>query len=235
MTSDQFFSYISSLVCVLFSARIATVFLKGNSRLFTVMALFACVWALLLPFYSNLHSELFPAYGGFLLVYMGGLLIVESERRKGKHDDREVVFLQRLGLHLLVVIAGPQALGVAAPNFTVGLSRPQTEILLATLLNTTGYAAITVGGWALFRRPVAAGLAVLLTLYGLLEIVYTIVMWPSTDLTKEATAPPYLNYLFGTAKLLFAAMFGCAVASEGMDPRTASEGLPKHIQRFFLG
>lgn len=69
-------AWSATLFCVFFSARIGTAFLRSNPRLFTVMALFACSWAVLLPYYGvpdNIgRAELLSALGGFLSVYTGG-------------------------------------------------------------------------------------------------------------------------------------------------------------------
>jgi len=75
-------AWFATLFCVFFSARIATAFLRSNPRLFTVMALFACSWAVLLPYYGMPDSvgraELLSALGGFLSVYTGGLLMLHA-------------------------------------------------------------------------------------------------------------------------------------------------------------
>src|SRR3984893_16202381 len=78
------------LACVIFSARIATTFLRQNPRLFTVMALFACSWALLLPYYGVAQNverlEILGAFSGFLSVYIGGLLMLQAEHEQRQHD-----------------------------------------------------------------------------------------------------------------------------------------------------
>src|SRR6266568_4985645 len=45
-------AWSATLFCVVFSARMADGFLRASPRLFTVMALFACNWAVLLPYYG---------------------------------------------------------------------------------------------------------------------------------------------------------------------------------------
>jgi hypothetical protein len=65
-------AWSAALFCLVFSARMADGFLRASPRLFTVMALFACSWAVLLPYYgmpANVpRPELLSALGGFLSI-----------------------------------------------------------------------------------------------------------------------------------------------------------------------
>jgi hypothetical protein len=82
-----------TLLCVFFSARIALAFLRNDPRAFTVMALLACSWAQVFGYYSAKGrgetagdlSDLISDLAAFLLVYLGGLLILDtSDERSGE-------------------------------------------------------------------------------------------------------------------------------------------------------
>ena len=68
-----------TFLCMAYAGRVANAFVSDNSRLYTVLALFALGRAMLLPYYgNNSQSELFVAFGGFLAIYMGFLLALEA-------------------------------------------------------------------------------------------------------------------------------------------------------------
>src|SRR5262245_44600933 len=139
----------ATLFCVFFSARIGTGFLRGNPRLFTVMALFACSWAVLLPYYGTPDSmgraELLSALGGFLAVYAGGLLMLHA--RAPHEPAHDVVPWQVAGMYLLWVIVAQSALQIPGPpgGHLFGLSLHQTELGIGLVLDLAGFAAIGLG------------------------------------------------------------------------------------------
>jgi hypothetical protein len=169
-----------------------------------VMALFAFVWALLLPYYDagTAPSELFPAYGGFILVYIGALL--RREAAEEAHEEDVANIIQRLGLFLFLALASPGAIQLVSPSGGWALTRPQHEILLCTLINLVGYSAVAYGFWRLCGKQKGLPMAIFLVIYGLLEIWFTIVGWPSAD---APPMPSYLKILFGIEKLCFTLLF----------------------------
>src|SRR5947199_7243769 len=100
-------AWSATLFCVVFSARMADGFLRASPRLFTVVALFACNWAVLLPYYglpTNVpRPELLSALGGFLSIYAGGLLMLHAHQPRGPAPD--VVTWQVIGVNLLLLVA----------------------------------------------------------------------------------------------------------------------------------
>src|SRR5947209_4743451 len=109
---DHPLPWVATFFCMVFSARVAAAFLQRTPRLFTVMALFALGWALLLPYHVGTGSgvELLPAFNGVLFVYIGGLLILDHNLRDANKDNDHIVWVQNLALVLLCAIAAPSAL-----------------------------------------------------------------------------------------------------------------------------
>lgn len=196
----------------------------------------ACGWALLLPYYSTIvPSELYPAYGGFLLVYIGGLLALEANQRQGVQHDNSVALLQRVGLLLLLVIAAPSGFALRGPNNQqiIGLSILQSEILVATLLDITGYVSAAYGVYRLCGRNVGRFFGVLVVLYSLLEIAFTVHFWPPVTATETAPMSPAYHYLLAAAKVLFTAVFASSIAYQGMTEDVRNAGFRDWVMRFF--
>ncbi|MBI3394449.1 MAG: hypothetical protein HY042_01300, partial [Spirochaetia bacterium] len=127
--------------------RFAQVFLRQSPRLFTALALFAMVWALLLPYYGGTDSsELFAGFGGFLSVFIGALLTREARAAKGVADE-SVGAADRLSLWMLPLIAAPTALTVGMPGGTriPILSYMELEVVWSTGITLFGLSAICSG------------------------------------------------------------------------------------------
>jgi hypothetical protein len=233
--ASKIVAWWATLVCVIYSARLATTFLKHNSRLFSALALLACGWALLLPYYStNVPSELYAAYGGFLLVYIGGLLALEANEKKGVTHDHSVVVLQQAALALLLVIAAPSGFALRGPdNQTVfGLTILQSEILVATLLDITGYVSAAYGLYRLSSHRLGAAFAALAVAYSLLEIAYTVRYWPPSNGAEVEAMSASFRYALAAAKVLFTGAFASSVAYQGMKPDVRNAGLGDWVLRF---
>lgn len=206
-------AWASTLLCTYFSARCAKAFLIGHPRLFTVMALLALVWALLLPYYShNIESELLPAYGGFILVYIGGLLTLEGKTKTGDPSKTLVSRNQSLGLWLFLLIAAPSFFALKMPEGAaiVSLSISQSELAIGTLLNVLGYWSITCGCRSLFGKRFFVLIASIFFVYSISEIGFTI--W-SFQHQRDAMPDGY-RYLFSVLKLLVTGLLGYRISFE---------------------
>jgi hypothetical protein len=195
--------------------------------------LFALIWALLLPYYDKgvpMPSELFAAYGGFLLVYVGGLLALEATIVDATHTET-VDSIQKVGLWLFLIIASPTVWSLTSPNGGISLTRPQQEILVGTLLTVAGFASVAYGFWRLCGRMLGVTLALFLTIYSATEIAYTIISWPP----QSGLAPPmpeYLRVIFGIAKLVFTGFFCYCVSRTAMTEKEYSKGFGYWLLRF---
>ena len=210
-------AWSASLLCVVFSARVADGFLRASPRLFTVMALFACSWALLLPYYGMpgevARPELLSALGGFLSIYAGGLLMLHAQQ---PHDPApDVVSWQVVGVNLLLLIAAESALAIRGPHggYLFGLSYHQTELVVGLVMVLAGFVAIAKGVKDLAGTVPCAILSAILLAYAALEVKFAWDEWESTATTE--IEPLYL-YVFAAAKLIYTITFGSILAYKGM-------------------
>lgn len=159
-------AWIATILCAGFSARSAAVFAKHSPRVFTILALFALNWAVLIPYYSEPSpSELLDGFSGFLLVYVGVLLHRESlnplrsiqsaPNTSGVSipnsgmvqtvDNSAKTFLpERIALKLLVLLIAPSALGLPFPQAVSPniLKIPYTAPIVSTFITVLGYYAV---------------------------------------------------------------------------------------------
>jgi len=225
----------ATLFCVFFSARIGTGFLRGNPRLFTVMALFACSWAVLLPYYGTPDSmgraELLSALGGFLAVYAGGLLMLHA--RAPHEPAHDVVPWQVAGMYLLWVIVAQSALQIPGPpgGHLFGLSLHQTELGIGLVLDLAGFAAIGLGIRQAAGRPAFRVLAPILAVYASAEVAFTVQSWNAPQ--TIGPFPALYAYLFAALKIVYTLIFGTLVGHIGMPERDRRGGVLHWILIFF--
>src|SRR5687767_14588895 len=134
-------AWFITFLCVYFSIKVATTFLRKQPRMFTVMALSAFMWTMLLGYYEvGETSERWETLTGFLLVYIGGLLMLEA-----KHSAKDgIVLAQHIGVWLLPLIALPAAL--KSPHGDLfALSQRQTELLMGTVIGVAGFWVTALG------------------------------------------------------------------------------------------
>ena len=217
------------LICVVFSARLADGFLRASPRLFTVMALFACNWAVLLPYYgmsANVpRPELLSALGGFLSIYAGGLLMLHAQQPHGPAPD--VVTWQVMGVNLLLLVAAESALAIPGPQgaHLLGLSHHQTELAVGLLLVVAGFVAIAKGMKDFAGTLAFCVLAVILTGYTALEAKFAWQEWEN----PETTAIPELYlYVFAAAKIIYTVTFGSIIAYKGMTDQDRADPASGH-------
>jgi hypothetical protein len=87
---EKVFAWFAVAICISLSARGATVYAKNSPRVFTILALFALNWALLIPYYSLPNPpELLASFAGFLLVYIGVLLRREARSNSLNENNNE--------------------------------------------------------------------------------------------------------------------------------------------------
>ena|ERR1051326_897348 len=223
------------LFCVFFSARIATAFLRANPRLFTVMALFACSWAVLLPYYGLpedvARPELLSALGGFLSVYAGGLLMLHAQR--SDEPARDVVPWQVGGVYLLWVIVAESALAIPGPQgaHLFGLSAQQTELGIGLVLDVAGFVAIGLGVKDVAEKSAFRLLAGILVAYAIAEVLFTVHSWNAPR--TIGPFPEFYAYLFAGLKTLYTLVLGSIIAYVGMPDRDRMLGLVHWILIFF--
>lgn len=217
-------AWSASLFCVVFSARMADGFLRASPRLFTVMALFACGWAVLLPYYGTPpevpRPELLSALGGFLSIYAGGLLMLHARQ---PHDPAlDVVTWQVIGVNLLLLVAAESALAIPGPQgaHLFGLTHHQTELAIGLVMIVTGFVAIAKGTKDLAGWPAFWLIAVILAVYAALEAKFAWAEW-HTEATTEID--PLDLYVLAAAKIVYTMSLGSIVAYKGMTDRDRTD------------
>lgn len=231
----------ATLVCVLFSGRIATAFLRDAPRPFTVMALFACAWMLVLGYYSDKVggatsaelADLVSDLGAFLLVYVGGLLVLETSARGQDGDETHVVTLQILALYLLLFIAAPRALEIIAPGGVklLGVSQQNAKYFVSGAMVVIGFVSVGLGAWRIASGVPLATFLAIVTIYALVDLYgSTYCIWKECG--KGGQLTPVLALVFSALKLLFTFNFGCIVAQYGMSPDMRAAGWWYWIRHF---
>lgn len=250
MPSPEVVGWIITFICMVLSIRFAIAFLQENPRLFTAMALFACAWALTLSFYAILYIlrdlETLPVYtqlpmntkqllndlpdlnsdlAFFLFVYIGGLFLLQSEAEHAPKRPINIVFIQRLALGLLVLIAVPRAFEFHDPaGVNLGLTLDQTKAIVAGVVGLFGMACLGLGTWSISTTSLQRILLIgVIGLYSCLKVYLVLVRWyePGHHLSS------LLIYLFAAGKLLLTLVIGSIVAHHGM-PKSLRMNGPRH-------
>jgi hypothetical protein len=221
VSADRSIAWLVTFLCMFYAGRAANAFVAHNSTLYTALALFTLGRALLLPYYGNGdQSELFVAYGGFLAIYIGFLLVLESGT-DGADKNWARSVLQRVGLVLLVVVAAPSsALSLPGPDGQpmLGVSVAQTEKIVTLILSMTGFTSIAYGVYCLCGKRVGLLVGLVVAGYAILEVIYAIVSWHGAPMSGRF----YLA--FSVAKLVYTATFVSALVYHGMTDSVRNAG-----------
>jgi len=199
-TNAQTVAFAATLFCVWMTAEAALRLPRKTPRLFMALALFALNWAILLLYYlpGPPQDELLSTFSGFLLVYVGVLLLREA-RAHGRHSPpgrpaRATGWIDTLPLILFRITVGGYGVYLIARKL-LRLEYGYSTLALAiwgTALTLFGYLAIWLGVTFLYqssrsREWLAMALGALLLLYSAAEVTYCI--WYAREYW-----PPYHRY-----------------------------------------
>jgi len=218
------------LVCTYFPARCAKTFLVAHPRLFTAMALFAFVWALLIPFYDGrLESPLLPAYGGFTMVFIGGLLVLEKAARQtdaaeaadsdtaqasdSDNAKHSASALQRMALWVFIILATPTFFMLKSPHSQepiISIAVAPFEWVIGILLDVIGFWSVAAGCRVLFGNRFFLCIAAVLLPYSIAELMY--LYWQINNM--PTTMPPHYRYAFALLKIAFTVLLSYRVSYE---------------------
>jgi len=228
-----------TLVCMVFAARVAGAFLRDNPRMFSVTALLACAWALVLGYYGatlrDVTSGVQPPLSerelqslasdvaSVLLVYAGGLLILDTTPKHG--ESRTVVPIQSYTLYCLLFIAVPKVIDIiSAPNGTlIGISANVARDVVSASLVAFAFIAIGIGAYRISNGISRAIFLVLLAVYGVL-LVYanTQCVWNACSEEPPITQP--LALAFAALKIAVNLQFCWMVGVHGMTQSVREAG-----------
>ena len=190
----------------------------GDARLFTILALFAAVWALVASVYevqdANLYKDGKPVsaaafrphdvagdLAAFLMVFVGTLLAREG------HEPKRFFSSARLQVIALILLGALVVPTQAAPR--IGLSSTSnevSEIIISGSLVLVGFIALAVGGGAVAQRRHYRWLLAILLGYAALELirhVQLLALYPG-----RAPMSDFQVLTFALAKVLLTAVFG---------------------------
>jgi len=225
-------AWVVTFLCVLFSARIATAFLRHNPDMFTVMALLACTWTLVLGFYGapgeRTMAQLVSDVAAFLLLYIGALLMVHARADL----ETKTIPLQSVGLLLLVVVALPKEFSLTTPGGnTFGFSLNQSKAFISFGLDVASWIAIAFGAKAISSRRLFALLAIILALYIVLDAYHY--YGRITDGMAQSQLTSFEYGAYAALKAAFTITFGCIVAYHGMSKEDRAKGPIYWVLHFF--
>jgi hypothetical protein len=263
--NPQKIAWLVTLLSMVLSARFAVAFLRDSPRLFTVMALFACVWAHILGFYGlhldNINqadlavwsenaatkspaiavkqlsgdlrrlTDFITNIAGFLLIYIGALLMLEARAGKQLHPKRATVPLQSFALVMLLLIALPRALSVPGPDGdSVGLTQSQVNVVVSIVVDVLACVSIVVGAWAISGGPVFALFALVMGVYGTVLVMQDLNQWETVEYFHMSD---FYLYSFSGLKLACTVLLGCIVSSHGMTEEMRQKGFSHWVAHFF--
>jgi hypothetical protein len=196
------------VICI----RVAFKFLQEHPRLFTVTALFACSWMLVLGIYQSAEENKFAGQmsdvASFLDVYIGGLLILEGLDDQQQHHNN-IVWLQRGALWLLSIVAVPRAFVVFLNSdqfpelkeivgsvFGPGDYQRQLGLVVSVALDFSGFTAIALGAKRISGPGLYSLLITILIIYALTLVAREMSVW-----VTYKPMPAYFLFSFAAAKL----------------------------------
>jgi hypothetical protein len=202
--------------------------------MFTVMALFACAWTMVEGFYRApeevVLADLTSNLASFLLVYIGGLLMLEA--RSTASLETKTVPLQSFGLVLLVIIVAPKEFSMSLPGgASFGLSLEQTKAAISLAFDLASSISIALGAKEIYKRPLPfIFLLLILGCYIIMDTQhygYLIIGARPSGLTQfELEAYAFL-------KAALTLTFGCMVVDYGMSNEDRIRGWRYWILHFF--
>jgi len=163
--------------CSGISARSAVAFVKHRHQLYTILLLFALIWAMLIPYYSEQPApEIILGFTGFLFWYIGSLIQDQSLAPRGRLRN----FIDNVAPWLFGVMVLPSAL--RALSMLLGIINPgddrwwlQLTPAITTLISFLGYYAVYDAFHSYSESPgLKRSLAFILWAYAVFELFFTI-------------------------------------------------------------
>jgi NADH:ubiquinone oxidoreductase subunit K len=224
-THRDFVGSLAALFCVSWSAWIAFTDLQFNSRLFTVMALFACAWLLVAGSYDNPEeqrlsepneriSDLGTDVASCLMAYIGGLLVLEVPNPQ-RRQAAGVSWLQCMALLLLLFVAVPRAIpfpfGAREIFDKAGLSPHQAKVIVSVVLALIGHISVAWGVRTMCRlRTLLLFLTILLVVES--SDFYFLRLALSAESAREPM-PALFVLWFAGGKIAYAISFGLIISN----------------------
>lgn len=216
-------AWLASLVCLIVSLKFATVFCRRSPLLFTALALLACNWAILVSLYAaDPTIDAMPAVsgiGGFLLVYLGGLLSLSAgEDKAGNIVGWHVTSTWLLAITALPTL--PAVYHVLLEWISIEAGHKKIPLVITIVLDCVGLGSIAWGAFNLFPRRAAILLTVIALGYGISEVLFTYLTW-----SLNVKIPSSWKYLFAFWKLALTFSLGYSIAYIEMSDEDRKKGI----------
>jgi hypothetical protein len=219
-----FLGWSSALACFLISYFTAR-HVRSNARLFTVMALFAGAWVLImaaiqsrsrLPDLTALPDRAADV-ASFLMVYTGSVLAREGP--PAPTIELAQRWLQMAGLWLLFLLVLPSQLPLKLP-----LTPEQIDLALGELLGCAGFLALVVGSRAVASPRLFWPLLGTVLFYQCLSLARTCELWMlPVGAIRPAMRPEYV-YAYLIARFLLTGLLASIVVRQHAKAGRAGAG-----------
>src|SRR5262245_13471206 len=204
---------------------------RSNPRLFTVMALFAGAWVLIMaaiesrsrtPELTALPDRASDV-ASFLLVYAGSVLAREGSPTNTVHQHAQR-WLQIAGLWALFLLVLPSQLPLKLP-----LTPEQIDLALGELLGFVGFLSLLVGARAVASAGLFWPLVGTLLFYEYLSLARTWELWTLSAGTSRPPMPSSFVYGYVLARFLLTGLFASIVLSHHAKLEPRREGAPGQL------
>jgi hypothetical protein len=238
----------SAFLCLVISVYVATAHLQQRPRLFTVMALLACAWVLVLSAYyapgdrnptENLLLSLATDIGIVLFAYIGGLLVSDVQATHAGHAVKVPLEL-KIPLALLFLVAAPRAVELPGPlghllqllTGNPAFNAREVQLIVSLVIDFVGFASLARGVYVISgSSQIFKVLVVIIACYLLLLSWRTYDQWPDRTqaqafyLLSVAAAKLALTVLFSIAVVRYATG-GVAQATVALAPAAPPSSAP---------
>jgi hypothetical protein len=217
---------LTCVVCFVFSGAIARTFLRNNEQLFPVMALFALVWAIDVPYWLSQEPMTKAALGictSFLTIYIGGLLLSLTAGEVRPWQRLLQNLLQNLSF---VLFSGCLLWAIIFEETYKGLPSRDAAFFVELILGAGGLALVAWGIGRMFGTRAAIVLASIFFLFtasfftdyanknfNLGESFQTVIHWSGR----------LHSFTSSVLKVLYTLTFGLLMGFAGIDAKRRQE------------
>jgi hypothetical protein len=235
---------VTSVLCFYISGLFARWFLKHKEQLFPVMALFALVWAIVVPYWLSEEITTRAALGvctSFLTIYVGALLLALATEKVSRWRRRLQSSLQTVSF---TIFGGCLFWAIVANRPYMGLPPEEATFVVEMILGVGGFAMVTAGTWKSFGKVAALILIVIFVPYTLSSLAagpqlltgavaeYVRNAVPYVDVATVASVHPYTASVL---KVAYTLVFGVMMmAYAGITPERRKEGMWSVIGHFVI-
>jgi len=215
------------VACFIFTGAVARTYLRNNEKLFPIMALFALVWAIDVPYWMTKEPMTRAALGictSFLTIYIGGLLLslTEGEVRPWQR------LLQNLLQHLsFVLFSGCLLWAIIFEGTYKGLTPGNASFFVELFLGMGGFVTVAAGVWRLFGKNIEVIISIIFLFY----LGSFLIFWlagKEFDIEENVknvmlSIAGLYPYTSSVLKVLYTITFGLVMGFAGIEAKNRNE------------